>query len=246
VYVSYGVLSGDCGAYHGWVMGAPVAPGEPVSYRVPCGRACGLWAPGGPSVDGAGDLWIASGNSDSQAAFDHGNAVVELSPDLKELGYFAPADWAALNRADADLGSISPVVLDQDHVWMAGKGAEGYLLDAARPGGVGGQTFSGPVGCAAFGGTAYQAPSLYLACPSAVVAVRVDTGSSSFSVAWPSPLPRPAAPILAYGPVWVVATGRGPLTPPAAAGGQPSIWWRRRGARTADSAVASGCREGVG
>ena len=133
VYIAYGGLLGDCGAYHGWVVGAPVAGGDLISYQVGCGRACGLWAPGGPSVDAAGNLWVASGNSYSQLAFDYGNAVIKLSPELKELGYFAPTDWAALSRADADLGSIAPLPLDPSYVWSSGKAGTGYLVPRQGP-----------------------------------------------------------------------------------------------------------------
>lgn len=211
VYIPYGGLLGDCGSYHGWVVGAPVAGGDLISYRVTCGRACGLWAPGGPAVDSAGDLWVASGNSYSETAFDYGNAVIKLSPELKELGYFAPADWAALNRADADLGSISPVPLDASSVWSSGKAGTGYLISASSPGGIGGQRFAGPLGCGTWSGSAYLAPDLYLACGGALLAVRVDVAAPGFAVRWRSQRAAPGAPILAYGALWTIETGSGTL-----------------------------------
>lgn len=219
VYVPFGGLLGDCGAYHGWMMGAPVAGGALISYRVPCGRGCGLWAPGGPTVDAEGNLWIASGNSFATTAFDYGNAVIKLSPDLKELGYFAPSNWAALNSADADLGSISPVLVDAGSVWMSGKAGTAYILAAANPGGVGGQRVAAALGCGTWSGSAYQAPDLYLACAGALVAVHIDPGAAGFSVRWRQSLARPGAPILAYGAVWTIETGSGQLTALDPAGG---------------------------
>jgi outer membrane protein assembly factor BamB len=207
VYVPYGGLTGDCGQYHGWVVGAPVAGGSTTAYQVPCHRECGLWAPGGPTVDGGGDLWVASGNGDSTTTFDYGNAVLRLSPDLKLRDWFAPANWAALNSADADLGSISPVPLSNGLVWISGKGGTGYLLRQDHLGHVGGQAASGDA-CPSYAGTAYAAQTLYLACSGELRAVRADL---SMTVLWRRPLGSPGAPIVADGAVWVVETGTGRL-----------------------------------
>ena len=211
VLIPYGGLLGDCGTYHGWLVAAPVEGGDLLSYRVPCGRACGLWAPGGPTVADDGTIWIASGNSDSRSVFDHGNAAIALAPDLHELGSFAPAEWAQMNAADADLGSISPVVLDARHVYTSGKTATGWIIDAARPGGVGGQLFAGSTGCGTFSGTAWLPPTLYIACQGAVEAVTVDLAAPSFKVTWRQPHQRPGAPIVAGGALWVVDTADGQL-----------------------------------
>jgi outer membrane protein assembly factor BamB len=44
VFVAYGGLYGDCGSYHGWVMGAPSAgpAGAVISYQVPTGNQGGI------------------------------------------------------------------------------------------------------------------------------------------------------------------------------------------------------------
>lgn len=210
VYVPYGGLYGDCGQYHGWVVGAPVGGGALTSYQVPCHRECGLWAPGGPTVDATGDLWVASGNGDSTTSFDYGNAVLRLSPDLKLRDWFAPSDWASLNRSDQDLGSISPALLGNGLVWISGKGATGYLLHQDHLGHVGGQAASGQA-CTSFGGTAYAAGTLYVACSGELLAVRVDASGQGFSVRWRRPLGSPGAPIVADGAVWVVDVGSGSL-----------------------------------
>ena len=170
-------------------------------------------------MDAVGNLWVASGNSYSQLAFDYGNAVIKLSPELKELGYFAPTDWAALNRADADLGSIAPLPLDPSYVWSSGKAGSGYLVSATNPGGVGGQRFTGQLGCGTWSGSAYLAPDLYLACGEELLAVRVDAAAPSFAVRWRSNRARPGAPILAYGALWTIETGGGTLVALEPAGG---------------------------
>ena len=211
VYLAYGGLTGDCGAYHGWVVGAPVNGGRTISYRVPCHRECGLWAPGGPTVAFGGDLWVASGNSDSTTTFDYGNAVLRLSPDLQLRDWFAPSNWAALSETDQDLGSISPALLDGGLVWSSGKEGTGYLLRQDRLGHIGGQAATGRA-CPTYGGTAYAPPVLYLECIDGVMAVQVQPSGPSFSTRWQRSLGRPGAPIVAYGAVWVVDTASGRLT----------------------------------
>jgi polyvinyl alcohol dehydrogenase (cytochrome) len=210
VYVPYGGLTGDCGQYHGWVVGAPAAGGRTIAYQVPCHRECGLWAPGGPTVDAGGDLWVASGNGDSTGAFDYGNAVLRLSPDLRLRDWFAPSDWARLNASDADLGSISPVLLGDGLVWISGKDGTGYLLRQDELGHIGGQAASAEA-CSSYGGTAYAAGALYVACSGGLIAVRVDPGTPAFSVRWRQSPGSPGAPVVADGAVWVVDTGGGRL-----------------------------------
>ncbi len=212
VYIAYGGLLGDCGDYHGWVVGVPAGGGSDLTYRVPCERECALWAPGGPGLDAAGDLWVATGNSEGETRgrFDFGNAVLRLGPDLTLRDWFAPADYAALSRADADLGSISPALLEDDLAFIAGKQGRGFLLRRGALGHIGGEAFGGPA-YPAFSGTAYAPPLLYLACPGQVLALRVDLGAPSFNVAWRRPVGSPGAPIVAFGLLWVIDYGAGTL-----------------------------------
>ena len=210
VYVPYGGLLGDCGVYHGWIVGASAAGGDLISYQVPCRRECGLWAPGGPTVDNRGDLWVATGNSDSFTSFDYGNAVLHLSSALKLLDWFAPSNWADMSRGDQDLGSISPALLDRGLLWTSGKDGRGYLLQRDRLGQIGGQAFAGSA-CSTFGGTAVSGPDLYLACSNEVMSVRVNTSGPSFSIRWRRGEDSPGAPIVAFGALWVVETGSGRL-----------------------------------
>jgi outer membrane protein assembly factor BamB len=217
IYVPYGGLYGDCGQYHGWIVGQPVSSGTPpqpsesqIAYRVGCQRECALWAPGGPTVGSDGDLWVATGNGSSFSTFDYGNSVLRLSPTLQLLDWFAPSNWARLSEYDLDLGSISPVLLQGGLVWASGKGGTGYLMDQSHLGGIGGEVASGNV-CPTFGGTAYQPPSLYLACfySNQIMAVTIDSSHHSFSPLWTKSIDRPGAPIVAFGALWVIATSTG-------------------------------------
>jgi outer membrane protein assembly factor BamB len=204
VYVSYGGLNGDCGAYHGWVVGASTDGSGPLlDYQVPTTREGGIWAPSGPMVDRKGNLFVATGNGESVDVFDHGNAVVKLSPELQELDFFAPVEWAEWNRLDLDLGSTGPVLLPSGLVFQIGKQHIAYLLDANHLGGIGGEVASLDVGCAAFGGDAVAGNLVYVPCSSGIRAVRIAP-DRSMSIAWQGPAGSAGSPIVAGGAVWVV------------------------------------------
>jgi len=205
VYVAYGGLFGDCGSYHGWVAGVAADGSGPLfDYRAPTTNAGGIWAPSGPAVDGDGHLFVATGNSFSGDTFDHGDSVIELSPQLKELGFFAPADWAALNTGDVDLGSVGPAVLPDGRIFQIGKGGVGYLLDASDLGGIGGQLASAPVCGGSFGGTAHDGRTIYVPCRDGLVALRVAGDGRSFRQVWRTSAFDAGPPIVAGGLVWTV------------------------------------------
>jgi outer membrane protein assembly factor BamB len=174
LYVAYGGLYGDCGNYHGWVVAASLArPGSRLaSYRVPASRGAGIWAPSGPAVDAAGNVYVATGNGVS-SSFDYGNALIRLTPALRPSSFFAPRNAGALNGSDTDLGSSGPLLLPGARVFVIGKSGVGYLLNANRLGGLGHPLFSRAICEAAFGGLASRGGTIYIPCTSGLVAVRV-------------------------------------------------------------------------
>jgi PQQ-like domain len=212
VLLGFGGNYGDCGDYNGWVIGVPeTGNGALVRYRVPTAREGAVWAPGGISVDSSGDIYVATGNgsaTDGQS-FDHGNAVIELSPTLAELQYFAPRNWAQLNETDADLGSTAPVLLSDGQVFIVGKGGTGYLLNASRLGGVGGQLASLGA-CGSIGASAYMSSDLYVVCndEGRIVQVAIGPGDSLHAGwTWSSPRGGASSPTIAGGVLWSIDLG---------------------------------------
>jgi outer membrane protein assembly factor BamB len=201
VYVPYGGLFGDCGPYKGAVVSVALdGQGDLTSYIVPTTREAGIWHPGGPAVDGAGDLFVSTGNSDSSGNFDYGNAAVRLSPQLKALDYFAPTNWLRLNRGDVDLGSIGPALVGTNRVVAGGKQGIAYLLDRAHLGNIGG-SIAQTQACndGAFGTVAVQRATVFMPCTDALVALATD--GDKLSQRWRRQ-GRAGPPIVAAGLVW--------------------------------------------
>jgi hypothetical protein len=146
VYVPYGGHFGDCGAYHGWVVGVPMD--NPAASRAWATRARGggVWAPGGLATDGAA-LYAATGNTFGASTWADGEAVIRFRPGPTFSGqtadYFAPTDWRELDDTDTDLGGSGPVLIEvpgarpASLVVALGKNGDAYLLDRASLGGIG-------------------------------------------------------------------------------------------------------------
>ena len=210
VYIPYGGLAGDCGDYRGWVVGLNAnGSGGMISYEVPTQREAGIWAPSGGAMDSSGDLFVATGNSASEGAFDYGNSVVELSPSLQPLGYFAPTDWLQLNQGDTDLGSVGPAFVGQSVLFQIGKEGVGYLLNPADLGGIGGQEFSKQVCSSAFGGTAVSGSTVFVPCTDGIFALLVS--SNSFQIVWKDSGFPAGPPIVTGNVVWALDTSSGAL-----------------------------------
>jgi outer membrane protein assembly factor BamB len=209
VYWPFGGLWGDCGDYHGWVLGSRLdGTGSLVAYMVPSGREAGIWAPSGAVVDSSGNLFVATGNGASSTTFDHGDSVVKLSPTLQEVGYFAPTNWSQLNRDDTDIGSVGPVVVN-GLLFQSGKEGVGYLLNPGNLGGIGGQVYSSSVCSSVFGGMAVSGSIVFVPCTDGLVAVNVS--SSSFTVAWRGTGFQAGPPVVTGNIVWTLETSSGTL-----------------------------------
>jgi hypothetical protein len=237
VYVPFGGRAGDCGSYHGYVVGVPTSGSTALNiYQTPS-FGSGLWAAGGLAVDDAtGNVFGATGNAVAGGcnAVNQNDAVVRLSSTLALQDWFMPQDWQAnWCNNDQDLGSAGPLLISPNLLFQSGKWGGGFLLNPNSLGGVDGQLFPTPKpatysqaeACrgnhanATFASFAYAAPLVYVACEShGLVALSVNTSTSSFS-ACDASCPAPdwnaggtatfGPPIVAGGAVWVTNDGGG-------------------------------------
>jgi outer membrane protein assembly factor BamB len=206
VYAAFGGLAGDCGAYQGSVVGAPLTGnGTLVRWHTPTSREGAIWGTGGPVIGPNGALWVAAGNGASGAgdAYDGSDSVTELSPTLLRTAYFAPSTWAEDNDKDLDLGSTQPARVTGGAVLVIGKRGVGYLLSSAKPGGIGGQLAQQSV-CPAFGAAAVSGTTVYEPCSSGgLAAVSVSAAKKTIKVLWRGPSDSNGTPVLGGGAVWV-------------------------------------------
>jgi polyvinyl alcohol dehydrogenase (cytochrome) len=214
VYVTFGGHFGDCGPYVGSVVGMPAGPGRSrvgaiVSYLVPTSDHGGIWAPGGPAADRHGTLFVGVGNGAISGRFDDTDSVTALTPDLRRTGVFAPVTWPADNRADLDLGSLTPALTGGGQLLMAGKRGTIYLLSPRHLGGVGGQLAQRRL-CPAFGATAVAGSMVIVPCATGGVAA-VLVRARGMRVLWRGPPGASGSPVIGGGAVWVTDNDAGVL-----------------------------------
>jgi polyvinyl alcohol dehydrogenase (cytochrome) len=202
---------GDCASYRGRVLAVPETGGRPLMFTVDAGPGesqGAVWMGGAaPVVDSAGDIWVSTGNGSvysSSHAYDDSDAVLELSPAMRLLQYFAPGNWPANNSQDLDM-STAPVLLPDGQVILAGKSRIVYLLDGARLGGIGRQLASLGSACSADidGGIALNGLTAYLPCASGVIAVRATRAPPGLRLLWTAPR-QGGPPVVAAGLVWTI------------------------------------------
>jgi outer membrane protein assembly factor BamB len=178
VYVAYGGLIGDCSDYIGTVVGLPTSgQGSQISYRIPTQREGGIWAPSGPAIDANGNIYVSVGNGASTGgAWDHSDSILRLSPTLQLEDGFAPTDWGQQNAADQDLGSMGPVLVSNNQIFADGKANKGYLLSAAKLGGIGGELQQQNI-CFSFGGAATTGSVAFIPCTNGLLQLTIGQGT---------------------------------------------------------------------
>ena len=202
---------GDCAAYRGRLIAVPETGGTPKMFTVDAavGESQGaIWMGGAaPVVDSKGDIWVSTGNGSVYSysqAYDNSDSVLELSPSLKLLQFFAPSTWATNNSQDLDM-SIAPALLSDGQVLLAGKSRIVYLLNGAHLGGIGGQQAALDSACSQDidGGVAVQGTTAYLPCFSGIIAVRAVKSPAGLQLLWSSGTGGGPA-IVAAGLVWTI------------------------------------------
>lgn len=191
LFVPYGGHFGDCGDYHGWVVGVPLDNPAGVVGFATTALGGGIWAPGGLASDGT-SVYAATGNTmsrpdglfSSPATWGHGNAVLKLSKDLKPIAenqtqdFYAAENWKQLDTGDLDLGGSGPVLVSvpgatpSDLIVGLGKGGGAYLIGRPNLGGMGGELQMLMVSPGSISGGMIQAAAAYTTPTGTFVAFR--------------------------------------------------------------------------
>jgi polyvinyl alcohol dehydrogenase (cytochrome) len=213
VYVGYGGNYGDCGSYHGWVVGVATS-GVPdlVSFEVASdGQGGAVWQSGGaPAVDSHGYLYVTTGNANPdppQGGPDpkkFTESVVKLTPSLVPLASFK--DTVA--GGDEDLSTGNPVLLPNGDLFAIGKTDIGYVLtqsDLSLVAAIKGICGSDPDGGPAYDATTNQ---IFVPCREG----GIQTVDLSDNTTGPRLSGANGAPILIDGDLWAVQYPTGVLT----------------------------------
>jgi hypothetical protein len=149
VFVSYGGNFGDCGSYHGIILGIDAVAPRAVAAWATRGLKGGIWAPAGISI-ADGSLFFTTGNTEVSSRWDDGEGVFRLRPSLARSSnpedYFAPTNWKQLDDEDLDITGSSAMPIDvpgpvgiAHRLVVFGKDGNAYLLNRDDLGGIGRQ-----------------------------------------------------------------------------------------------------------
>jgi len=203
VYTPFGGLDGDCGTYHGWVVGSAENLGGNLAVFETPSTESGIWAPAGVSADGSGNVYAATGNGSNSSTCDGGNTVFKLSPSLAVLGSFPDPNCVNDNNSDSDMGSAGALLLPDGSLFVLGKQSTAYVVSQASM-----AMRSSLAGvCFSIGGDAYSNGRIYASCVSGggVAALNYTSSTGALQLAWHGPSDADGPPIVAGGYIWVAA-----------------------------------------
>jgi outer membrane protein assembly factor BamB len=219
VWVAMGGLYGDCGPYHGKVIGVLAdGSGDMIVYQVPTTREAGIWAPSGPAVGPQGHLFVAVGNGEATSgSWDGSYSVLELDTTGHLVSSFAPTMWPQENAHDLDLGSMGPLLLPRGLVVASGKAGDVYVLRQGNLGGIG-HPLAHATDCAAYGGPAADTRGAssgtavaFLPCADGVAAWRVDLAGGGLTKVWQADGAVAGSPVVAGDAVLAIDQSAGRL-----------------------------------
>src|SRR5882724_10289971 len=164
VYVAYSGYNGDCGMYHGWVVGISINNPSNVMAWSTTAIAGGIWGHGGVASDGT-NMFLVTGNTiGTGGIWSGGEAIIRLQAGPLWTGqptdYWAPTNWFQLDNIDFDLGGVSATVIDvpgatpSQLVLALGKDQNAYLVNRNNLGGI-----ASPVAQASVSGTVNRGTS---------------------------------------------------------------------------------------
>ena len=216
LYVAYGGHIGDCGAYHGWVVGINTSDPTKFGSWASGGQGEGIWAAGGMASDGTGVFALTGNNTPKLTTHYDSEEAVRITGLGTRSDLFYASSWHTMDNGDADLGASNPVYVElagatpSKILVVVSKDGHMYLLDAGALGGMGGQKVdfmvaNGTMAIHTAVASYKTAAGLYVVfgtdtgsvCPSGgggknIVSVLIAPGSPPKpSVAWCAPLSGP-------------------------------------------------------
>ncbi|HET6887159.1 MAG TPA: hypothetical protein VFH87_04460 [Candidatus Udaeobacter sp.] len=153
VYVPFSGYLGDCGNYHGWVVGVHIDNPSIVGGWATAAQGGGIWGHSGVASDGT-NMFVITGNTfgTTPGNWMGGEAIVRLQAGPVFTGnptdFWAPANWHDLDVGDTDLGGCSAILIDvpgatpSQLVLALGKDGNAYLVNRNNLGGVAGPVTS--------------------------------------------------------------------------------------------------------
>ena len=146
VYVAYSAYVGDCGNYHGWVVGVDINNPSNVMAWATTAIGGGIWGHGGVASDGT-NMFVVTGNTfNTGGNWMGGEAIIRLQAGPVWTGqptdYWAPTNWLSLDNSDTDVGGVSATVIDvpgatpSQLVLALGKDRNAYLVNRNNLGGI--------------------------------------------------------------------------------------------------------------
>src|SRR5947209_15541755 len=156
VYVAWSGHLGDCGTYHGWVVGVPTNNPSNVGAWATTAIGGGIWGHGGVASDGT-NMFVVTGNTfNTGGNWSGGEAIIRLQAGPIFSGnptdYWAPTNWLSLDNGDIDLGGCGAVLIDvpgatpSQLALALGKDGNAYLLNRNNLGGITAPVASANVG----------------------------------------------------------------------------------------------------
>ena len=166
VYVPYSGYFGDCGSYHGWVVGVNISNPANVGGWATTAIGGGIWGHSGVASDGT-NMFVITGNTfNTGGNWMGGEAIIRLQAGPTFTGqptdYWAPTNWFNLDQGDTDLGGVSAMLIDvpganpSQLVLATGKDSNAYLLNRNNLGGI-----AAPVAQLSVGFTIGQSSATY-------------------------------------------------------------------------------------
>src|SRR5881296_2389101 len=146
VYVAWSGHLGDCGSFHGWVVGVNINNPSSVMAWATTAIGGGIWGHGGVASDGT-NMFVVTGNTfNTGGVWSGGEAIIRLQAGPIWSGqptdYWAPTNWLSLDQGDTDLGGVSATVIDvpgatpSQLVLALGKDGNAYLVNRGNLGGI--------------------------------------------------------------------------------------------------------------